>query len=556
MTGPLDMRQEGRAVVLTLSGRAPIAGDPELRGRLMQAIQNSKFIVIDISSLESFDWEDLGVLVALRKAHRERWGAHMHLFKIVVPRGRHRVMVESMHMEHILATYRSLSEALATLPQRRALHIEPADDLANVVEILLEANGFEVTRCAHPDSLSDRDQLGDFDIILTELRFGAETVPDLVRRLRLEFAAPVGVLTADPPESVLGAAFVLAKPFIPGALLGQLVRAMELPLHQYYQSVFDSLPTPICIVSSQGNLQRFNTAWSDLFHVTPVAARDSDLRHALPPEYPHMQALLKKIMSMGQGDEDADLFVKAVDGACRLNAMRFRFASVESGSPDPHIIVAVADASLGGAWESPDRPGDPRMWNAMLSLLEDLDAARTELSNANIRLMGLDRLKGDFISTVSHELRTPIAAIKGSIENILDGYLGEVAPRQRRAIEIALRNSRRLARLIENLLDLSRLETSTLVLRKKMTDLRESLQSAVEEVQPITEKLGAVVELDLPGDPVLLDVDPDRMGQIIINLLDNALRFCRGHVRISLATQGHAAVIRVEDNGTGIHETD
>lgn len=559
MSVSVGIRAEGRVTIISLAGRESLSSDAAARQLFSETAEMAKFIVTDISGLESFDWEDLGILVSVRRAHRARWGAHMHLFKIVVRPGRQRVMVESMHMEHILSTYRSLNEALATMPRRRALHIEPEEDLASVVEILLEANGFEVIRFATHEGLPDRTELGDFDIVITELSFGGRAAPDVVRKLRLEFAAPVGVLTANPPEQILGAAFILSKPVVPAKLLAEVIRAMEQPVHQYYESIFDVLPVPLCIVSAQGRLQRLNRAWCSLFRVEPAVGTRDGFMAAFPSDCPHLPQVMEKVLSIGQGADDPELRIRT-DGASSQE-VNLHFMNLLNSGEEPHILITAAGeaaspelaSALGGASTSVRKP---RVWSAMLSLLEDLDAARMELSGANDRLKDLDRMKGEFISTVSHELRTPIAAIKGSIENLLDGYLGEIDPRQRRAVEIVLRNARRLARLIDNLLDLSRLEAGTLQVRRRRSDLKEAVRFAVEEVQPIAEKLGARVELDLPDDPVLAEVDPDRVGQIMVNLLDNGLRFSRGHVRVRLDTQSRSAFLRVEDDGAGIAEED
>lgn len=193
-----------------------------------------------------------------------------------------------------------------------------------------------------------------------------------------------------------------------------------------------------------------------------------------------------------------------------------------------------------------------RIQQALLSLLEDLDAARLDLTQANVKLKQLDALKSELISTVSHELRTPLTAIKGSVQNVLDGFLGEIDPRQRQMLEVVLRNSKRLARFIDNLLDLSRMENGTFELRVNRVDLVRVASEAAEEVQPIAHKLHINLRLNLPARPLPVEVDADRMTEVILNLLDNALRFAESTVQLSLREAGKWAEIEVQDNGPGI----
>ncbi len=177
-----------------------------------------------------------------------------------------------------------------------------------------------------------------------------------------------------------------------------------------------------------------------------------------------------------------------------------------------------------------------------------------ELEQANRRLLELDRLKSEFVSNVSHELRTPIAAVKGAAANMMFGFLGPVTDDQKEALDIIKRNVDRLRRLIENLLDLSRIESGAFHLDLKTMDLRVPVKWAVNGVSTIAKEKGIALNFDMPDDPIEISVDEDRIVQVVTNIVGNALRFAAKEIRIALFSDGTSACIIVEDDGPGIPE--
>jgi PAS domain S-box-containing protein len=177
-----------------------------------------------------------------------------------------------------------------------------------------------------------------------------------------------------------------------------------------------------------------------------------------------------------------------------------------------------------------------------------------ELEEANRRLMELDRLKSEFVSNVSHELRTPIAAVKGATANILYGFLGEVHPEQREALEIIKRNVGRLGRLIENLLDLSRIESGALQLDMKGMDLRAPVKWAANCIMPLAKEKNIAIRFAMPDEPVDALADEDRFVQVVTNLIGNAIRFAASEVSVSLKREARHVRLLVEDDGPGIPE--
>lgn len=163
-----------------------------------------------------------------------------------------------------------------------------------------------------------------------------------------------------------------------------------------------------------------------------------------------------------------------------------------------------------------------------------------------------DRRRRELIANVSHELRTPITALRGLLENIVDG----VATAEPQTLVTALAQTERLSRLVAELLDLSRLDAGVVPLNLVEVDVAAFLGDAVREAEVTATGSGRDVTFDLatPGMPVLLRADPGRLHQVLANLLDNAARYSPpgGTVSVCAQAQPNGVVIDVTDQGTGI----
>ena len=189
----------------------------------------------------------------------------------------------------------------------------------------------------------------------------------------------------------------------------------------------------------------------------------------------------------------------------------------------------------------------------------DLAALTVKLKASNARLMELDQLKSDFVSDVAHELRTPLTAIKGYVDYLLDGAAGEVPVEQRGFLQRVHGNAERLTRLINDLLDLARIETG----RVDFRPTRLSLPEIVEEVIDLLRGLAAERGIDLDGAvseaDLVVAADRDKLHQILLNLAHNAVKFtpAGGRVRVrALRESDKTVVIAVEDTGEGIAPED
>ena len=165
--------------------------------------------------------------------------------------------------------------------------------------------------------------------------------------------------------------------------------------------------------------------------------------------------------------------------------------------------------------------------------------------------LALARMKDEFVSTVSHELRTPLTSIRGAL-GLLVASADGLTPAARRMVEIAESNSRRLVRLIDDILDIERMESGRAPLAAEHADLGDLARQAVETMAAMADEHGVTVHADAPPTPAW--VDPDRMLQVLTNLLSNAIKFspAGGSVRLAVDADDARVTVRVADQGRGV----
>ncbi|MGE5589269.1 MAG: sensor histidine kinase [Bacillota bacterium] len=178
-------------------------------------------------------------------------------------------------------------------------------------------------------------------------------------------------------------------------------------------------------------------------------------------------------------------------------------------------------------------------------------AARVEESVAEIRRQ--ENLRREFVAAVSHELRTPITSIQGFVAALSDDVSGSPEAR-RRHLSIVAEESHRLARLVDDLLEFAKLEAGQLTVRPEPFDLAALIRSCIASVEPTARQSGVHVAATGVSEPLRLSGDRDRVAQVVLNLLYNALRFTPedGRVDVTLNRSGDVAQIAVADTGPGI----
>src|SRR5882672_6618995 len=189
---------------------------------------------------------------------------------------------------------------------------------------------------------------------------------------------------------------------------------------------------------------------------------------------------------------------------------------------------------------------------------QELEAATKELRGANQRLQELDRLKDDFISTVTHELRTPLTSIRAFSEILNDNPHLEEGERTK-FLGIIVKESERLTRLINQVLDLAKIESGAAEWHSSEIDMREVLEDSVTAVSQLFKERKIDLTVELPQKVPGIVADRDRLMQVMLNLLSNAAKFSERaprRVAVSLAWQSGFLRVEVSDNGIGISAAD
>jgi PAS domain S-box-containing protein len=166
--------------------------------------------------------------------------------------------------------------------------------------------------------------------------------------------------------------------------------------------------------------------------------------------------------------------------------------------------------------------------------------------------LAVDRMKDEFVSTVSHELRTPLTSIRGALGLLASGLIGNVGDRAQRMLDIAVSNTDRLVRLINDILDLERIDSGRVELNRKVCDAADLMTASIDVIQALADRAGVRVELEPVHET--LWADNDRVVQTLTNLLSNAVKFStRGStVRLTGSNSGDVFTFVVEDQGRGI----
>ncbi|OGA71215.1 MAG: histidine kinase [Betaproteobacteria bacterium RIFCSPLOWO2_12_FULL_67_28] len=233
------------------------------------------------------------------------------------------------------------------------------------------------------------------------------------------------------------------------------------------------------------------------------------------------------------------------------------------GSSSARIMVAATvkeeALTLDEAREILDEARQVVMYSHMVEQKsKELEAATTELRAANEQLKELDRMKDDFVSTVSHELRTPLTSIRAFAEILLANPDVDL-PERKKFIGIIAKETERLTRLINQILDLAKLESGSAEWHVTRVDMREVVGDALSGMSQVFTERGIAVESRLAASVAPVSADVDRVIQVLLNLLSNAVKFCdpaNGRIEVVLADLGGEVRVDVRDNGAGIDEKD
>lgn len=232
-------------------------------------------------------------------------------------------------------------------------------------------------------------------------------------------------------------------------------------------------------------------------------------------------------------------------------------------------IISAGDLSARAEMHAEDEIGElaasfNQMTNNLVSSKINVEQKKVELEEqkrlleeANIELRELDNLKSDFVNTVSHELRTPLTTIREVISQIQEGLLGETTPEQKKFLSICLQDVNRLRRIIDNLLDIAKLEAGKFKIILEEADIVEIAKGVIASFNPKSSSANLEIREKFFQEKAIACVSRDSIIQVFTNLIGNAFKFTdKGFIEVSVKDDTDYVECSVADTGRGISEVD
>jgi len=186
-------------------------------------------------------------------------------------------------------------------------------------------------------------------------------------------------------------------------------------------------------------------------------------------------------------------------------------------------------------------------FNRTTEALERIDEERKQI----------DKIKTEFLSITSHELRSPMTPMRAQLQMLLENYFGKLNPKQKESLDVVLRNTERLDKIIVDFLEISRIEAARLKFDFKKVDLVKTINSIVEEMKGFMPEKKIKIEVEMEKFPII-EADSDRFGQVLRNLINNAIKFTpeKGVVKVKGKLSEGMILFSVSDSGIGIADKD
>jgi NtrC-family two-component system sensor histidine kinase KinB len=280
------------------------------------------------------------------------------------------------------------------------------------------------------------------------------------------------------------------------------------------ETIENHLSDALFIVDSSQNVAWMNKQAAQIFGVSPAEAQARSLQEVTG---------IKKIVQLLE-----DVFAREEPLTCS-----YENATVKVKRLDNRYFFKIAINPI-------HREG--RLWGALVQL--------TDVT----RFHEIEKIKSDFVSVVSHEFRTPLTTIIVGVEMLREGLLGDLTPRGKEVLEAIGADCDRLTRLIDNLLELSRIESGTIYVETEIVDVTELVQEAVRPMKIQAENKGIALITDLPAEIPPVAADFNKAVWILTNLIGNALRYTDtgGTITIKVRRKGRRLFFSVQDTGCGI----
>lgn len=297
------------------------------------------------------------------------------------------------------------------------------------------------------------------------------------------------------------------------------ISAQLTALSSHLESVLDTVAEGILTIDAKGVIASINAAASRLFGVTERALIGAQLERVLPqPYWANVQARIRRSLDDNEAstlDEPLEVEGRRSDGSAF--PMEFALGSI-AGSDQPLFTVVVRDITERKA---------------------------------------IDRRKREFISTVSHELRTPLTSIRGALGLVRGRFAAGLSAKALKMLEMAERNSERLTLLVNDLLDLEKIEADRLYFDLQSNDLNDIARSAIEDNEGYAHRHQIGLELAALDEPAPVFADRQRLLQVFANLISNAVKYSPPGEQVAVKVESETAGFRVSvrDRGPGIPDS-
>lgn len=285
--------------------------------------------------------------------------------------------------------------------------------------------------------------------------------------------------------------------------------------------IYSTAPIGLCVLDRELRWRRINRHLADINGLPPEAHIGRSVRELLPTVADQAEYILRRV--------------------------------IETGEPMQNVPIQG---------ETPAGPGRARQWVEHFTPLRDTAGEVvgvnvvcqeiTDQVNTELALREADRRKDEFLAMLAHELRNPLAPMRNGLE-ILHRVPGD-SPIAARTRDMMGRQITHMVRLIDDLLDVSRIRQGKLSLQRRPVPVHEVIDAALEASQPLMDGAQHRLTVSLPDEPLVVDADPTRLAQVLSNLLNNAAKYTPdgGRIHLSADAQGDEVRVRIADNGVGI----
>ena len=428
---------------------------------------------------------------------------------------------------------------------------EPANLLA--MEAVLQGLGEPLVRASSGEEAMRQLRDRDFAAVLLALHMPGMDGFDTARLIRAQKRSretPIIFMTADASDLSareaysLGAVDFIVKPFRTAPLLAKLGFFIELhrsrqELHEaerqavqdrvFLSAVLEAVEDAIIACDPQGRITLLNPVAREFLQLPPAG---------LPEHASALRPVFRRPDGLPIVDSEMPL-ARALRGE-RVQGLELL---IEMEGREPRPVVASGH---------PLHDESGKLLGAVVSL-HDVCASHEArlLRESRERLAETDRRKTEFLATLAHELRNPLAPISNGLHLLRRSDDRHTHEQVREMMERQLRH---LVHLVDDLLDIARITSNKVELRRERVDVATAMASAVETSMPIVNSAGHALVVRNPDAPVYVDADPTRLAQIVSNLLNNAAKYTPhgGRIELSACREDGEAVIRVKDSGMGI----